>query len=263
MGSPPLRVLCLVLVVLIAGVAAVPAHAADDAAARAAASSFLNALAIGDVATFCGLLTPETLARFGGVERCRRAFTEPVRSDYETMGTLQRAYRAAQKSASKRKHQYVTKKFGPAALARDMQRIDKALTVRLGRSPSAAAGQLSTTIVLDTRSTARRLVLYAESDDGSIFRLSAPAQGEVEFDEVAQGVPEVPAPSGPPEPQFQVLLGDVISTANGNALVTATLVATEDGEVENYSVLVEVAATPAGYRVVTFYYSIFDEAAGV
>jgi hypothetical protein len=33
----------------------------------------------------------------------------------------------------------VTKKFGPPALARDMQRIDPELTVKLGRDPRAAA----------------------------------------------------------------------------------------------------------------------------
>lgn len=256
MGSPR-RTLVLVAVLLVAAVAAVPAAAdqADDA--RAVAARFLDALARGDAATFCSLLSPGTLEKFGGQAKCERALADDSSPDGEAISTLVRAYTAAKKSAAKRHGRWVTKSFGPKALARAMERIDPELTVKLGKSARAASGQLVTTAVLDVRSSERRLVLYAESDDGSILRLSAARGRDPDLAEVGQGVPEASPPASP-GPAFNVTVGSV-AFVDEKAYVQALLRSTDpDEQDETYPVVVVLVPKPdGGYAVDDLLFSLF------
>jgi hypothetical protein len=215
------------LFAILAGVAvcavaatAAPARSSNDAAD--VASRFLTALVLGDGKGACSLMTSTAVGRLEGIERCERAmgsFAAFSEQDYQAFRSLDRAYEAAQENARTRGGKYVTKRFGARALARAIERAEPTLTVKLGRGPQAARGQLEQTIILDQRSTARRLVLYSESDDGSIWRLSAPASGEPDFDEVAQGIPE----SAPPDPSTLFSIGSIMSLEQGQMLVRAQL----------------------------------------
>ena len=256
MGSPLLRLITLVTTVVVAGAAAVPARA-DEQGARQTAAAFLEALRQGNGAGACALLTPQALATAGGADQCAKAYSPQAEpADFLAYEQLRRALHAAEKSAVKRRGQFVTKRFKIAQLAREMQRLDEELTVKLGNGPGAAAGQLVTTVVLDRRSNARRVVLYAESDDGSIWRLTSVMLGEPDFSEVAQGVPETtPAPR---EPAFTFGIRGVTFIADGTALVAASLTYALDDESYTFGVLLQLAPTASGYLVADAFYSLID-----
>jgi hypothetical protein len=199
---------------------AASASGGDDA--PAVAGRFLTALAQSDAATACGLFSPSALDRLGGTARCVRMLSGTDDSaDLAAQATVERALAAARRSARRRRGLYVRKGFGLRPLARDVERLDPQLTVILGRGPRAAAGQLVTTAVLDTRSTGRRLVVYAESDDGSIWRLSAASSGRARIDEVAQGVPEAPPQSH--APAFTFTIDRISVETDASVFVIATL----------------------------------------
>ena len=256
MGSVRLRLAALCVVAAVAGAVAAPVRADGDAAIRTA-SSLIDALGRQDAAVVCALFTPQAIDRLGGLERCVKAFApSPSQLDDEATATLARAYRAAVKSAAKRKGRYVTKSFRAKALAREMERIDSELTVKLGRNANAAAGELVTTAVLDTRTSPRRLVLYVESDDGSIFRLTAASRGSVQLREVAQGIPEANPPA--PEPPSFTFAVDGVRLFGDTAFVRVTLTQTEDDETYTYGIVVELIASPGapnGYLVADILFS--------
>jgi hypothetical protein len=206
------------------------------------------------------MFTARALAKLGGLQKCTSTFTQedPNGSpDFAAVDTLAHAWAAARKSASKRHGDFVTKHFKPLALARAMERLDPEVTVRLGRAPTAAAGQLVTTTILDTRSTGRRLVLYAESDDGSIMRLTASKHGTPTLDEVAQGIPE--APSAEPErPDFTATIDSVTIDSTGTASAWGTYAVTYDGETLSTRVLILLTPSGTGYQVDDFFYSILS-----
>jgi hypothetical protein len=256
MGSPPLRLIALLAAGSLAGVAAAPAHA-DEQGARHAAEAFLQALRMSNSTAACALLTPQALATAGGTAECEKAYGPADESpDYEAYGHLQQALRAAEKSAVKRRGQFVNKRFTVAKLAREMEKIDEELTVKVGQGPGAAAGQLVTTVVLDRRSSARRVVLYAEADDGSIWRLSSVMLGSPDIEEVAQGVPETgPAPR---EPAFEFTVGSVTFLPDGTALVRASITYRLADESYTYGALMQLAPAGAGYLVADAFYSFVD-----
>lgn len=255
MGSP-LRLAALGLTALAAASATVAPARADAAGdARATPNAFLEAIGHRDPKASCALFTPAALERLGGRKKCEQAFSdEDTQQDGEALQALSRAYSAARRSAATRHGRFVTKQFGVRKLARDIERRDPELKVELGRGPSAAAGQLVTTVVVDVRSTARRLVLYAESDDGSIFRLSVPASGDPDLAEVATGVPEAPPPATP-EPAFAFAIDALIPTEDGAVLAQVTFTVTEDGETESYRVLIVLVPVGGAYLVDDLYYS--------
>jgi hypothetical protein len=153
----------------------------------------------------------------------------------------------------------VTKKFGVNKLARDMEKIEPELTVVVGKGPSAAKGRLVTTVVLDRRTTARRVVLYAESDDGSIWRMSAALDGGAQLDEVAQGIPETTTPpAAPSEPEVTYGIDSVSLLSDGRAFVGVTLREEEDGEEETYSLVLVLARVGTAYLVDDLLVSLFE-----
>src|SRR5207253_6187867 len=107
-----------------------------------------------------------------------------------------------------------------------MERIDGDLTVKVGKGPKAAAGQLSTTAVLDTRTNARRVVIYAEGDSGTIYRATGTAFADPRFQKVAQGIPEAPKPPSTPQPLPPTVthtVNSVTLATNGTAYVSETV----------------------------------------
>jgi hypothetical protein len=258
-GSP-LRLCILAAAALLAvGATAASADANPEGDARATAVAFFDAVIRGDAERVCSLYSPDAIARLGGAERCRSSMGESEdgnEADYGALESLLRAHTAARLSATKRRGSYVTKKFGPRKLARDMEQLDPELTVKLGRSATAAKGQLVTTVVLDTRSTGRRLVLYAESDDGSIFRLSAATTGQPDFEEVGTGIPETsPKPAEPPRRTFSATIDTVTFDTAGTAFARGTFVVAEDDETYTYGILLELVPLNGAYYVDDLYYS--------
>jgi hypothetical protein len=236
------RLLALVTVCLLA--CAPAAHAAGADEGRAVAQKFMTALFAGDGTTACGLLSPAFLARLGGEKKCQESFAGGAESaaDDQAQDSLLRAYVAARESAAKHKGYFTTKKFHLRDLARAIERLDPHIDVVLGKGPNAAAGRLATTVVLDTRSGPRRVVFYAESDDGSIWRLSAGRGAPPQVDEVGTGVPETNAP--PPQPTTTFTVDAVAPFADGSLLVRVTLHAEENGQQETYGLA--LILVPAG-----------------
>jgi hypothetical protein len=246
----------VLLVVTCFGAAAASAAGPDDA--RATAMAFFDALIADDGDRACAMLTPAAVERIGGMERCRRTFgPSESEQDFKAVETLSRAYGAARRVAANHHNRFLTKKFTKRDLARAIERLDPQLTVKLGRSPQAAAGQLVTTVILDTRSTARRLVLYAESDDGSILRLNAPIAGDPTLDEVGFGIPETT--TEPPPPTVTVAIDSITTRGDGKVLVDATWTVTDESETETYHVLLSLVPNGSGYLVDDLFYSALDE----
>jgi hypothetical protein len=247
-GFRRLPLLASAVLMLSALVAVTPAAAGTDADARATASRFLDAMARGDAAVVCSMFSPAALARLGGEDECHAGFTDTDSADREAMSTLVRAFEAARKSADRRRAGYVTKKFTARALARDMERIDSELTVKLGRNAKAASNQLVTTAVLDVRTNARRLVLYAESDDGSILRLSVPRHGDGgSLEEVAQGVAETAPRDTGPAFAFTV---DSVAVVDATVQVRATIRITLADETYSVGVLLVLVPGAGGSYLV-------------
>jgi len=211
----------LVAVLVVAGFAGT-ARADNASDARAVADSFMKALIAGDSKTACSLLSPRALAAFGGPDCANRFLTsdDPSDADLDALDSLLSAYRAARESSARRHGDFVRKRFTAKQLARDMERIDPDLTVKVGKGPLAAKGQLATTVVLDRRTSARRVVLYVEGDSGAIYRATGTAFEDPTLRKVANGTPESPKP--PPAPPTYTI-DSVVFTADGKAVVTITV----------------------------------------
>jgi hypothetical protein len=196
---------------------------ADNASdARAVADRFMAALLAGDSKTACSLLSPRALAALGGPD-CPNRFLSSDTSDQDidALDTLVSAYKAARRSSARRHGDFVRKGFTVKQLARDMQRIDGDLTVKVGKGPLAAKGQLATTVVLDSRTTARRVVIYVEGDSGAIYRATGTAFDDPTVGKVAEGTPEAPKPPSAP-PTYTVDSVAVASDGKAVASITVT-----------------------------------------
>ena len=227
------------------------ARADNGSDASAVADKFVVALVTNDGATACSLLSPRALAALGGPEKCPAHFAADSGSgDYDALETLSKAYAAARRSSAARRGDFVRKHFTARQLARDMERIDSDLTVKLGKGPKAAAGQLSTTAILDTRTNARQVVIYAEGDSGAIYRVTGTAFTDPRFKKVAQGIPEGPKPLPTPLPLPPTLTHTVDAVAiatNGTAFVSETIADSSDQSSTN--VLLELVPSATGYLV--------------
>jgi hypothetical protein len=195
---------------------------ADNASdAKDVAGRFMTALLTNDSKTACSLLSPRALAAFGGPD-CQKEFatSDTSDADIDALDTLTSAFKAARRSSARRHGDFVRKGFTVKQLARDMQRIDSDLTVKVGKGPLAAKGQLATTVVLDRRTTARRVVMYVEGDSGAIYRATGTAFDDPTIGKVAEGIPESPKPPSAP---LTVTVDSVAFTSDGKAFVTVTV----------------------------------------
>jgi hypothetical protein len=211
----------LLAVLAVAGFAGT-ARADNASDARAVADSFMKALLAGDSKTACSLLSPRAQAVLGG-PNCESQLSSngsSTEADLDALDTLNDAYKAARQSSARRHGDFVRKGFTLKQLARAMERIDHAITVKVGKGPLAAKGQLATTVVLDRRTTARRVVLYVEGDSGAIYRATGTAFDDPTLRKVADGTPESPKP--PPVPPTYTI-DSVVFTPDGKAVVTTTV----------------------------------------
>jgi hypothetical protein len=246
--------------------ASTAASSSSEDDARATARAFVDALAHNDAQRVCSLFSPDALSRLGGRDNCLKSMTndDEDEADYAAMDVLQRGYTVARLSATKRKGQFVTKRFGPRKLAHDMEQLGPDLTVKLGRSYNSAKGQLATTIILDTRSTARQLVLYVESDDGSIIRLMATATGRPSYEEVGTGIPETSQPSNtPPSGTFNATIDSVTIDSAGTAFARGTLLVSfpDVDATFRYGILIALVQVNGSYYVDDLFYSTFTSGA--
>jgi hypothetical protein len=92
--------------------------------------------------------------------------------------------------------------------------------VKVGKGPLAAKGQLPTTAVVDTRTTARRVVIYVEGDSGAVYRASGTAFDDPTVRKVADGTPEAPKPPSAP-PTYTI--DSVAVASDGKAVVSITV----------------------------------------
>jgi len=264
--KPPLRfTLAVVALALsfVATTAATASSAGSEDEALATARTFVDALVHRDGARACALFSSNAVAELGGQARCVNSLSAADEGgqselDLAAFDMLERGYLAAKLSATKRKGQFVTKKFGARKLARDMEELDSDLTVKLGKSAAAAKGQLSTTVILDTRSTGRRLVLYAESDSGAIFRLSSTAGGHPDIEPAGTGIPEASAPGSNDQGDSSSETGTVDSVtidSAGTAFARGKLVVTEDDETYRYGILLVLIQENGSYHVDDIFYS--------
>jgi hypothetical protein len=247
------------LAVLTLGVFAGTARADNAADARAVADRFMAALVVNDGTTVCSLFTPRALAAFGGSECAERfSSTDTSDADIDALDTLRKAYLAARKSSARRHGDFVRKGFSIKRLARDMERIDNDLTVKVGKGPLAAKGQLSTTAVLDRRTTARRVVIYVEGDSGTIYRATGTAFDDPAIRPVAQGTPEAPKPP-PPAPKYTI--DSVTLTADARAYVAVTIIDPQTSEAAGSFVLL-LMPSDRGYLVDDVLIPIVDTVGG-
>jgi len=210
----------VVAVLTVAGFAGT-ARADNASDARVVADRFMTALIASDGTTACSLLSPRALAALGGPD-CPSRFTQSDSSDadLDAIDTLTSAFRAARQSSARRHGDFVRKGFTVKQLARDMERIDRGLTVKVGKGPLAAKNQLATTAVLDRRTTARRVVIYVEGDSGSIYRATGTAFDDPTVRKVATGTAEAPKPPTAP-PTYTI--DSVAVAADGKAFVSITV----------------------------------------
>jgi hypothetical protein len=195
---------------------------ADNASdARAVADRFMGALIAGDSKTACSLFSPRALAALGGPD-CPNRFTssDSTDADIDALDTLVSAYKAARRSSARRHGDFVRKGFTVKQLARDMERLDGDLTVKVGKGPLAAKGQLATTAMVDRRTTARRVVIYVEGDSGAIYRATGTAFDDPTVQKVANGTPEAPKPPSAP-PTYTI--DSVAVASDGKAVVSITV----------------------------------------
>ena len=242
------RLLAALAIAVLAAVAAASALARRSDDGRDVATGFLTALVSGDSKVACGLLSTNAVANAGGPARCERSLRDYAAfslDDFEALRTLYEAHEAAQTTAHAHGGNYVTKRFKLRDLARAIERAEPSLTVKLGRGPSSASGQLDSTVILDQRSTARRLVLYSEADDGSIWRLSAPNCGSPDYEEVAQGVPE----SRPKDPSSLVKITSLTPLDQGRVFVRAELKLLDIGEAPDLPVALVLVTSQTGHLV--------------
>ena len=241
-----LRIAIAALALATLGTFAGTARADNAADARAVADRFMIALVTNDGATACSLFTPDALEVFGGNECAERfSSTDSSVSDDEAIDTLRKGYAAARKSSARRRGDFVRKGFGVKKLARDMERIDNDLTVKVAKGPLAAKGQLATTVVLDTRTTAKRVVIYVEGDSGTIYRATGTAFSDPSIRPVAEGTPEAPKP---PPPPAKYTIDSVALTADAKAYVSVTIVDPETNKSAGSLVLLLVPSA-RGYLV--------------
>jgi hypothetical protein len=210
----------LLAVLALAGFAGT-ARADNASDARAVADRFMAALLASDAKAACSLLSPRALAALGGPD-CPSRFlsSDTSDADIDALDTLLSAFKAARRSSARRHGAFVRKGFTVKQLARDMQRLDGELTVKVGKGPLAAKGQLATTVVLDRRTTARSVVIYVEGDSGAIYRATGTAFDDPTVGKVAEGIPESPKPPSAP---LTVTVDSVAFTSDGKAFVTVTV----------------------------------------
>ena len=133
---------------------------ADDA--RATAGAFAGALAKGDAAAVCSLLTPELSAKLSGGSTCIDALTDDPSEEAASQDELERNYLTTAFVAARGATAVDPGGQFPLParrLAREMHAQIPDLRVVVGAGPGAARNEPPKTIVLDSRRTTKRHLL--------------------------------------------------------------------------------------------------------
>lgn len=236
--------LVLVIALLTAGSAATAALATPGDDARAAAERFLTALVGDDANTACSLLTARVVQLLGGPEKCVKSFTadegvaldpesgndqDAEEGDFFARGVLRFTFQDA-RAVGVARGGYTTKEAGLERLVRDLRTLEPSLRFSIGRGPAAARGIEARHVIVDRRTSGRTLILYAESDSGVIYRLTAHGFSEAaKVDRAGKGIATKPLPKPPatptqPEapPTFAVTNVILVDDANAYVQVTVT-----------------------------------------
>ena len=218
----------LIALVLLAPAAATAASAATPEEARPVAEQFVRAFITEDAATTCSLLSARLVAQFGSVEACVQTIFKPFQVDAnafydrEAHARLELAFEAARLAAL----DSPTGRFPTPAkkLSLAVRSLLPLTRIVVGTGPNVVRDTDTRVLGIDrTRSTATRVVFYAESDSGLIFRLSGTLRGKSTISAVAQGVPaEVDDPGTGTIPPFE-LTSRVVPDGPDAALVFVTL----------------------------------------
>lgn len=221
---------------------------ADNASdARAVADRFMTALIANDGQTVCSLFSPRAQAAFGGPE-CASHFSssdDTSEADFDALDNLVDAFKAARQSSARRHGAFVRKGFGVKKLAHDMMRIDTDITVKVGKGPLEANGQLSTTVVLDKRTSARTVVIYVEGDSGAIYRATGTAFDDPTIRQVADGTPEAPKPPSAP-PTYSI---DSVTVASDGHAYVAITITDPSSKPESYPFYLLLVPSDHGYLI--------------
>lgn len=218
----------LVVLALLAPAAATSASAVTPEDARPVAEQFVRAFITEDAPTVCSLLSARLAARFASVEACVQTLFPPARAaanefyDREALSRLELGFEAARLAAL----DSPTGRFPTPAkkLSLAVRSLLPLTRVVVGAGATVVRDTDTRTLGIDrTRSTATRVVFYAESDSGVIFRLAGTLRGTSKVAAVAQGVPaEVEGPGVEPLPPF-ALASRALPDGPEAALVVVTL----------------------------------------
>jgi hypothetical protein len=233
-----------------AGAGAATAAPQDDA--QAAADAFLRALDSGNAEATCALMTGRLQATLSQGGTCVQLLTgsDPaVAQDNQAASLLVDAWLAASLSRLNEKDALY-----PAPARRLASGIRSRLAgarVIVGAGVNAARNQTRTTVIVDGRlSTKRRIVLYVESDSGTIVRLTAGLKGNPR---VARGGRGVPAPAPPDAPATFAF--DWVSLVGAEEAV-ASVTITEGGT--SSRVVLRLRLESTGWKVDDLYTSFFE-----
>ena len=278
------------LVVLVAVVAAVCMAAAALAAppddARAASERFLAALSAKDVNTACGMLTARTLALVGGPQKCTEFFSDDeeersVEDEADSSAKAIRAERGFQdrveeivlrevfddaRALGLARGAYVTKQVPLTKLLRELRTLEPMLRFSIGTRPSAARGKHRLHVVVDRKTLGRTLVLYAESDSGTIFRLTAHGFTTAKVVNAGRGIPtKVTRRPAPPPKQPEAEEPVTFAVTGVTLLDDATAYVTVDVTYEGHAFpyVVSLKLEGGAWKVDDLFVGIFSAFAAI
>jgi hypothetical protein len=247
--------LVLVASLVAASCAAAAAFAAPADDARAAADRFLDALIARDGQTACALISEPLLTAIGGPDKCLDDFSGDVAEDLDAQvqdaiawQMLDRVYTDARALALARGG-FVTKGSSLAALASDLRKLEPGLLLSVGNGPQAARNKPPFQVVIDRKTQGTHLVLYVESETGTIWRLDArgTARDDETVTKAGRGVPGRKPPEEPPT----YTIGGALLADDATAIVTATL--TYEGQ--SQETLLKMTYDGSAWKVADLYYS--------
>ena len=247
------RFLLTVLTALALGVAgAGAATAAPQDDAQAAADAFLKALDADNAQAACALMTGRLQASLSQGATCVQLLTpaNPAPAqDSQEASLLIDAWLAA--SLARLNEKGALYPATARKLATGIRTRLSGVRVVVGTGVASARNQQATTVVVDGKlSTKRRIVLYAESDSGTIVRLTAGLKGNPA---VARGGTGVPAPVPPDSPATFTF--DWVTLVGAEEAV-ASIALTDEGTTTR--VVMRLRLESGGWKVDDLYTSFFE-----
>ena len=213
-------------------------------------------------------MTDQLLAAIGGRDECLQGFTDDNQgdatanalsdADAQTMQLLRTVYRDA-RALAVAQGGYVTKSTSLNKLLSELRQLESDLVFAVGTGPAAARDTDPGRIVVDRRTNRSKLVLYAESDSGVVWRLTTQGTTGMTFARAATGVRKLPKPQTPQPPTPPTYTIDAVLPADpATVYVTATL--TYEGQ--KAGALLKVSFDGTAWKVGDLYVSALSAATG-